>query len=105
MREIGKVVGRIVGKNGDGRRGNNENESENEETKNRSLLEIIREWFIRRGWMLSESGRAVHRYIPVYGIKDEPLSIKVFINLSDGKPWGRYYGPDIREEELKKLRK
>jgi len=103
--KVGEIMGRVIRKNGDGRRGNNENESENEKARSRSLLEIIREWFIRRGWMLSESGRAAHRYMPVYGIKDEPITVKVFVNLSDGKPWGRYYGPDIREEELKKLRK
>ena len=91
--KVGEVVGRGIRKNGD---------DENEKARSRPLLEIIGEWFIRRGWMLSESGRAVHRYMPVYGIKDEPLTIKVFINLSDGKPWGRYYGPDIREKELKR---
>jgi len=87
--KIGKVVGRVI---------------KQESKERKPLPEIIREWFIRRGWRLSESGRAVHRYMPVYGIGEEPVDVKVFINLTDGRPWGRYYGTDIRKDGLKKLK-
>ena len=88
--KVGEIMGRVI---------------KQEAKERKPLPEIIREWFIKRGWRLSESGRAVHRYMPVYGIKDEPVDVKVFINLTDGRPWGRYYGPDIRKDELRKLRK